>query len=666
MSIRCALAALIICASGAALARDVKWPPVEAELLAEKQGSIDPEADVEAVFWIGEREKAQTKTTVRLKIYTARGVQAYSRIELPASPIKDAALVWARTTRPDGSSVELNPDDVYLDELVTYGREQIRRRAFAPPGLEPGCVIDYSWIGAWTFEGLPLQFEIPVRRLEYRMHGAQTARAFLARPTLTKMKKDAGIIIVHENSTALRSEPHDPPLSMHRPWVTLRRSDGDMAHFARDMSMALHEKVLKEEQTSKAFHQAAEGLATPEADAFEVAEAACEWIRERFPIGYSTNPRTGARQAWRYADKEKLRKTFKRLGLKGDSLLTLHAALVRARGFDMRLARAEDRGGVRFAKQHPLGYRLPARLTALPDGEGWRLYDPASSYHACGMVSWRHEVATTIVGDENPRQGLVATSAVQPASKSARLLTADVSLAADGALTGTATLSYTGHFAAFLRTEARAAHEAAREEAGEEAVEGEDEYADLERLESSEAVADYFNEIIEGRLGAKAEGALAVSGLLDPDENIRVGFNVSVPEFGRRTGKRLFFQPSLSTREVGERFPSSERHLPVFFPFPWTEIDSIRIGFPEGFELKDPTAPAPLHGGESVSFSTKLWLAKGDRELQVRRRLSFGARQELLFPVASYPAVKGLFDAIEEADEHLMALQRIPAEDLGP
>ena len=110
-----ALAVMVVlsCTWTAQAAED--WRPVDTADLASKTPVVEKDADAEALFWEVRLDDAQTDKTVfkhylRMKIFTARGVESQSRIDLPYEARTKIADVVARTIKPDGTIIELKKD----------------------------------------------------------------------------------------------------------------------------------------------------------------------------------------------------------------------------------------------------------------------------------------------------------------------------------------------------------------------------------------------------------------------------------------------------------------------------------------------------------------------------------------------------------------------------
>src|SRR5215510_1160612 len=94
-----------------------EWRPVGPADLALKTAVVEPNADAEAIFWDiriddGGQNDLVLNHYLRIKIFTERGRDQYSKIDIPylsGIKIKDVA---ARTIKPDGSTVELTKEEI--------------------------------------------------------------------------------------------------------------------------------------------------------------------------------------------------------------------------------------------------------------------------------------------------------------------------------------------------------------------------------------------------------------------------------------------------------------------------------------------------------------------------------------------------------------------------
>ncbi|HEV8592236.1 MAG TPA: DUF3857 domain-containing protein, partial [Pyrinomonadaceae bacterium] len=90
-------------------AQDKDWRPIPPEDLASKTAEVEPGADAEAIFWEVRVDDSSAdglalKNYVRVKIFTERGRDQFSKHYIfftSRSKIKD---LEARVTKPDGST----------------------------------------------------------------------------------------------------------------------------------------------------------------------------------------------------------------------------------------------------------------------------------------------------------------------------------------------------------------------------------------------------------------------------------------------------------------------------------------------------------------------------------------------------------------------------------
>ncbi len=171
------LLSLFVVCSQAALAQDKNWREVSPIELQLKTPTVETDADAEAIFWevrvddSSENELA-LKHYVRVKIFTERGREKYSKFDIPFTrgmKIKDIA---ARVIKSDGSIVEIGKQDIFEREIVKANKVKIKAKSFAVPNIEPGVIVEYRYrevIEDAGARGMTLVFQrdIPVQTLSY-------------------------------------------------------------------------------------------------------------------------------------------------------------------------------------------------------------------------------------------------------------------------------------------------------------------------------------------------------------------------------------------------------------------------------------------------------------------------------------------------------------------
>lgn len=213
-----------------------EWRPVDPADIALKAAVVEPNADAEAIFWDiriddGGQSDLVLNHYVRIKIFTERGRDLHSKVDIPyleGIKIKDVA---ARTIKADGSIVELAKEDIIEKTVVKVSGLKLRTKTFAFPGIEPGVIIEYKWKEVRSnssANNLRLQFQrdIPVQTVTYRIKPARKAsfdvRPFNMAQFRFEKEKDGFEITTVKNMPAFREEPMMPPEDNVKSWAMVR------------------------------------------------------------------------------------------------------------------------------------------------------------------------------------------------------------------------------------------------------------------------------------------------------------------------------------------------------------------------------------------------------------------------------------------------------------
>ena len=116
-----------------------EWRPVDSADLALKAPIVEPGRRCGSHLWDvrvddGGQNDLVLSHYVRIKIFTERGREKHSKIDIPflnGTKIKDVA---ARTIKPDGSIVELAKEDIIEKMIVKVSGLKLRTKTFVFPG----------------------------------------------------------------------------------------------------------------------------------------------------------------------------------------------------------------------------------------------------------------------------------------------------------------------------------------------------------------------------------------------------------------------------------------------------------------------------------------------------------------------------------------------------
>jgi hypothetical protein len=321
--------------------------------------------------------------------------------------------------------------------------------------------------------------------------------------------------------------------------------------------------------------------------------------------------------------------TLKRGVGPGIDINLLFAAMVNAAGFEARVALLPDRGERLFDRNVVVPGALRPSNIAVHFGTTWKFFDPGLQFMAPGMLRWQEEGVDALIVDENP---LWVRTPVTDAQKSKEKRTAKLRLDENGTLEGDVTVEYNGHLAVERKV--------------------------LNEDDSPAQQEENLKEMVKSRLSSAELTNIVIENAADPVKPFVYKYHVRVPEYAQRTGKRLFFQPGFFTKGISALFSAGTRQYPVYFHFPWAEEDKITIDLPKGYTLDNADRPAPINGGIYSQHEIKMGITKDEATLVYNRSFFFGNPDLLLFPVDRYDVIKQLFDEVNKADNHILALKQ--------
>ena len=641
----------------AAPARASDWRPVDPGELAQKTPKIDPAADAEAIFWdtrVEDRYQGSDVSLalnhyVRIKIFTERGKELHSTIEIPRFGKRLILDVAGRTIKPDGSTIELKKDAIFDRELIKNKALKLHGIAFALPNVEVGDIIEYrykevrdnevisymrllfqrdlpmwsvtyhikplslSWL-PWTMRGMPFQCQLPAFNPE---------RNGFYSLTLTDV-------------AAFKPEPNMPPEDQLRSWVLIYYEEDRKYHpdkfwkeigkedFARAKPLTKADDLVKTTAS-----ELTSGIDKPE----EKLAALDKFCRTKIRNIYNDASGMTGEEIKALKINKSAGDTLKQKAGKGVDIDMLFAALAGAAGFDARLARVSDRGDVFFDSRRPTTYFLNKEIIAVKVNDKWAFYDPSVSYLETGMLPWQQEGIQALISD--PKEAFFTNTPFSPPDRSVRKRRANFRLDEDGTLEGTVLYSYSGHVARSQRLQ----------------------YQEMTPAKQEEE----WKDSLTARLSTADVTGVKVEQLTDYTQPLVIKHKISVPGYATRTSKRILFQPAFFERNAGARFAETTRKFDVYFDYAWAEDDEVVIELPAGWELDQPTAPAKTKLGNMGQYNVELRKTTDGRKIIYRRSFDWGESGNVLVPVESYPIVKKIFDFVQQQDGYTLSLKQTGA-----
>lgn len=656
------LAAIVLLSVGGfSFAQDKDWRPVTPAELAMKSPTVDPDADAEAIFWDvridDSGDDLSRKYYIRVKIFTERGREKYSKFDIPftkGTKIKD---LTARVTRPDGSVVEIGKNDIFEREIIKADMVKIKAKSFAIPNIEPGVIVEYKYkevnenSGA---VGMRLQFQrdIPAQNISYYYkpyRGEPRYQSYNFNDVKFLKDRDGYYLAQRSNVPALKEEPHMPPEDNIRAWMLLtgtRIAYTDASLFsisftikdpsspslywggvATEWSPLTKMMTKKSDEIRKTAEEVTAGVSGQE-DKLQKLYEYCQT-----QIANTTfDPKLTAEQRAKLPQTKSLGDVIKRRSASSMYIDLLFGAMAASLGFDSRVALLGDRSEIFFDPETMVNDSLihPGGI-GIKIGEDWKVFNPGSKFVPYGMMPWYEESTWALmVGEKNY---VWRQTPITDLTKTQARRIGKFKLLEDGTLEGDVVIEHTGHDALSYRLENYDESPATREESLKNEIK-----ADISTAEVS---------------------AISIDNVEDVTKPLIKQYKIRVPNYAQKTGKRLFFQPGVFEYGKSAVFSSSTRQYDIYFRYPWSERDEIEISLPKNFELDNADSPALVADPSKISSDEiTMRIDKQNSILKYERRFHFGGKGMVLFKPHVYQPLKNLFDLFHAADSHSLSLKQ--------
>ncbi len=624
-----------------------EWRPVTPAELQMKIPKVEADADAEVIFWEvrvddSNPESLVMKHYIRVKIFTERGREKYSKIDIPfykGIKIKD---ILARVIKPDGTIIELTKNEVFDREIAKTDKVKVKAKSFAVPNIETGVLFEYRYQEVYSYGSandmrMVFQQDVPIQKISYYFKPYQGARYLTFNMNDNKFIKDKNDFYraTMENVPAIKAEPQMPPEDEIKSWLLL--------YYTRDLKAStidfwsraggylvqrweIKDTLKPGKEIKAAAAQIVAGVTSPDDQMAKLYEFCKTKVKN---ITYDTQ--LTDEQKDEIKPNKSTADTYKKLQGTSADINELFASLATALGHEARLAFGGDRSQKFFDPSQAHESFIHFAAIAVKINGTWKYYAPGDKFVPYGMLAWNEE-ATSVLLLRAKDFITTQTPFSQPDHSIARR-SGKFTLTEDGTLTGTVKIEYTGHLSNEFKLE--------------------------NYKNSANKQEETLKESIKQTMSTAQVSAISIENVSDPEKPFTYQYKVVIPNYAQKTGKRMFLQPGYFEFGAAPMFSTETRKYPIFFHYPWSEEDDVEITLPKGFELDNADSPAPISDPSKISgLNISIGIEKSKGILVYKRKFFFGNNGFTLFTVANYKPIKNLFDAFNKADTHIITVKQ--------
>jgi hypothetical protein len=663
------LAIVNTCAANASSTPD--WRPVTEEERAVKTPVVDPDSGAEILFTDVEVDdwdandrsaglplktfsyedalthKTFITTYARIKIYNERGIEQLKSYQSYSYNDKyEHISVAGRVIKPDGTIRVIGDDEIYTRETYRFGDYRRKTKSFSFSGLEPGCIVDIwfhnaheGWAGDMIYG---LGNCLPVQKAHISIRPTNLAPCHVSYDGFQGgLKKNS--------SGWIEAELHNLPASLDesflpgeygvQPWMTVFYDTSRIRTEPKEFWGNLGNRIdkfsdRKIKGSRTAVKQKAKELTQGVTDPNERLRRLYEFCTRNIVNVSSDNSGLSMADLEDVEDNDDVVKTLKSGKGTGFDITILFASLAKASGYDVELALCSDRLYLDWKATLLTNEAVKYLVVAIKDKDKWAFYVPSASFVPFGMLTPGAEGSIALIGSDE-KAPLLTRTPFTPSDKSLLLRKGDFTIAEDGTLSGKVEEKYTGQKARELKRNLAE--------------------------ETPQARQDEIRDEIRKRLPTAEVTDIVFTNIEDPDKDVSLVYNVNIPGYADASGKRIFLQPCYFEKGVPPIFTKPTRVWDIRFPYAWETHDTVRITYPENYEIEEGAAPQSLMDCNEFGYKVELGKSKDKPVVVYKRENKINI---LTIPVKLYGGFKDYTDSIAQQDGHVLTLKRVekPAE----
>lgn len=621
-----------------------EWLPVPPEDLALKDNPKSPGAHAMILYRESsvEAHDSSVEEYIRIKIFTKEGLKE-GDVEIPfVKGEDDIRDIRARTIHSDGSVVNFEGKP-FEKTVVKISGFKYLAKTFTLPDLQPGCIIEYKYRDqsnpSFYFDNSwIIQEDLFTRLAKFSIRPDTSGnppplrvRSYLLPPDTAPMRNEKGVYTL---------EVHDLPGIEEEAFMAPDKQVKARVEFF------YADRFAPDKETPQKYWERIGKRWSENLDAFLDKKGALS-----AEVARITNPTDSPEAKLRkiYARAQQIRnlsmeesksdKEEKNENIKpaenveevlkhgygyARQINCVFIGLARAAGFESTAMYLAPRNIGFFAPNSMDSTELNADVAWVRAGAQEYYLDPGARFFPFGSLPWYESSTKGIRVNKNGFDNV--DTPFPPSADSTLVRSADLMIDADGSMTGTMSVDFTGQSGALRREEERQEDEAGRKKSLEDEIKNwlpQDCTFELTKLDNWENIL----------LPLHVEGTLKSAG------------------YGSIAGHRMLLPQELFHAAQAKAFQSEKRVNDLYFHYPYEEKDEVKLRAPAGYKIENAPSPQNVDFG-AVKYQISA-ASQGDT-LDVKRHLVIDL---FMVPVSKYPALRSFFGTVKKNDDAEVVLQ---------
>lgn len=600
-----------------------------------------PGAEAAILDWVrvdDDRESTSSEY-FRIKVFSEEG-KKHADVELtymPAYPIYGRITnVEARTIRPDGTIVPFN-GKIYEKTVVKVGRRTLKAKTFSLADVQPGSIIEYRYVLRWVDNLLfnthwSVQKDIPVLHSHFTLYPYAEGDigsffTFMGLPqgvSPQKVGRDRFELELRD-MPALDVEAFAPPEEQLRARVNFfyTYDTGKPEDFWPKQAKVFAKDIEQFIGRSKSAEAVAKKLTAEEADRGKLLRKIYAHAQSLRNLSFESMKTEQEIKRQDISEAKNVEEVLRKGAGFSHEINRAFVSIARAAGFEADAVRVAPRDKFFFTEKFPDADQMNGEV-AVVSVDGKPLYlDPGTPLAPFSIVSWEKTNVKAIQVSKGATPAWGSVPSHDPL-QAVRHRKADLRLN-DENLEGTITVTYSGQEALVRRLRGITEDEASRTKSIEDEVKG------------------WFPD------GATLT-LKSLTGVDSADDKIVATYDVVLPNVVSRAGSRTVVPLSVFETKATNPFAPTTRTNLIYFPYPSTEQDEVKLTLPA--TLDAPTLPSPvdLNAG---ALKYKAQATKNGKEITFNRT----AHVNVTFvDPKHYTSLRNFFNHVTTAEQQPLVL----------